>query len=194
MDSESPKDQPQSSHPLQPYRTASSEEVSLPNEPLPEQGWSAEGKTTRFSSDIASPSERLASGVLDVIIVMVLGAFYTSTFGSEQRSTGFTMTFNDSTVNGFGVVFFQIVALGYFFLTELYLGASLGKLALGQRVVTVERTKPTPKQLAIRTVYRLVDGFPYFLPNLLGFLKLSNSDLRQRLGDCAANTIVIKTR
>ena len=104
------------------------------------------------------------------------------------------MTFNDSTVNGFGVVFFQIVALGYFFLTELYLGASLGKLALGQRVVTVERTKPTPKQLAIRTVYRLVDGFPYFLPNLLGFLKLSNSDLRQRLGDRAANTIVIKTR
>jgi uncharacterized RDD family membrane protein YckC len=77
---------------------------------------------------------------------------------------------------------------------EHVLGGSIGKLAFGQRVVTTEYTKPTPQQLAIRTVFRMVDGIPYFMPNLLGFLILQNSEKRQRIGDRYANTMVVKAQ
>jgi uncharacterized RDD family membrane protein YckC len=196
MASELPKDQPEFQPVLQPYpvgppadSTSSTHETASSDYP----GTPPASGASRFASDLASPGERLTSGLIDVVVVLILGAVFTATFGSRKTS-GAVMTFNDASLGQFGFLVFQAVALGYFFVTELYLGGSLGKLALGQRVLTVERTKPTPRQLAIRTAYRLVDGIPYFIPNLFGFVKLSNSDLRQRLGDRSANTVVVKSR
>jgi uncharacterized RDD family membrane protein YckC len=197
MASELPKDQPEFQPVLQTYPVAAptdsanpARETSSDEYPSMPPGSGA----SRFASDLASPGERLTSGLLDVIAVLILGAFLTSTFGTTNRASGAVMTFNDTSVGMAGFVVFQAVALGYFFITELYLGGSFGKLALGQRVLTVERTKPTPRQLAIRTVFRLIDGIPYFIPNLFGFVTLSNNDLRQRLGDRSANTVVVKSR
>jgi uncharacterized RDD family membrane protein YckC len=79
-------------------------------------------------------------------------------------------------------------------LMELYLGGSIGKVALGQRVLSLNQNKPTPKQLAIRTILRPIDGLPYVIPNLVGFLVLSSGDKRQRLGDRYAGTVVVKNR
>ena len=196
MASELP-DQPEFQPVLQPYPATPAgdsnnfnRETSSNGNPSTPPGSGA----SRFASDLASPGERLTSGLLDVVVVVILGAVFTSTFGTTNRASGAVLTFNSTSLGLFGFVVFQALALSYFFVTEPYLGASFGKLALGQRVVTVERTKPTSQQLAKRTMFRLVDGIPYFIPNLYGFVTLSNNDLRQRLGDRTANTVVEKSR
>jgi uncharacterized RDD family membrane protein YckC len=144
---------------------------------------------------VATSGERLVSGLVDVIVVSILGAFYTSVFGTVQRSpSSISMSFNGATVAGNSAMFFQVVALGYFFVMERFMGGSIGKLAFGQRVVSTDYTKPTQQQLLIRTVFRMIDGIPFFLPNLLGFLVLQNNEKRQRLGDKYANTMVVKLR
>jgi uncharacterized RDD family membrane protein YckC len=144
---------------------------------------------------VATSGERLVSGLVDVIVVSILGAFYTSVFGTVQRSpSSISMSFNGATVAGNSAMFFQVVALGYFFVMERLMGGSIGKLAFGQRVVSTDYTKPTRQQLLIRTVFRMIDGIPFFIPNLLGFLVLQNNEKRQRLGDKYANTMVVKLR
>jgi uncharacterized RDD family membrane protein YckC len=158
-------------------------------------GQLSNGNVGHQSFRVATSGERLTSGLLDVIVVIILGALYTSVFGTVQPSpSSISMTLNGATVSGNNMWLFQVLALSYFFLMEHFLGGSIGKLAFGQRVVTTEYAKPTPKQLAMRSVFRLVDGFPYFMPNLLGFLILQNSDKRQRIGDRFANTMVVKAR
>jgi uncharacterized RDD family membrane protein YckC len=197
MASELPTDQPEFQPGLQPYPVRPPTDFANSMHETVSNGYPSappNSGASRFASDLASPGERLTSGLLDVIAVLILGAVFTATFGTTNRASGAVMTFNATSVGMGGFVVFQAVALGYFFVTELYLGGSFGKLALGQRVLTVERTEPTPRQLAIRTMFRLIDGIPYFIPNLFGFVTLSNNDLRQRLGDRSANTVVVKSR
>jgi uncharacterized RDD family membrane protein YckC len=199
-----PSQRPESKPLLMPYPSATSapgeEQVqSASSSSSGEEGSTHNGGQPSIASlshpsfAVATSGERLKSGLVDVVVVLILGAFYTSAFGTTQPSpSSISMTLNGATVSGKGMWLFQVLALSYFFLMEHFLGGSIGKLALGQRVVTTEYTKPTPKQLAIRSVFRLVDGFPYFMPNLLGFLILQNSDKRQRIGDRYANTMVVK--
>jgi hypothetical protein len=39
---------------------------------------------------------------------------------------------------------------------------------------------------------RIIDGFPYIIPNLVGLIIASTNEKKQRLGDKAAHTIVVK--
>jgi uncharacterized RDD family membrane protein YckC len=48
----------------------------------------------------------------------------------------------------------------------------------------------TRQKVAIRTVLRLVDGLPFLY--LVGFIAMVASKQKQRLGDMAAGTIVVK--
>jgi hypothetical protein len=73
---------------------------------------------------------------------------------------------------------------------EGYLGQTIGRKATGIRVVT-EATGTTPgvAPVTVRTVLRLVDGlFSY----LVAFITTLTSSKRQRLGDMAANTLVVR--
>jgi uncharacterized RDD family membrane protein YckC len=73
---------------------------------------------------------------------------------------------------------------------EGYLSQTVGKMAVGIRVVA-ETTGQVPGSTAaaIRTVLRLVDGlFRY----AVAFVTVLVSATRQRLGDMAARTLVVK--
>ena len=90
------------------------------------------------------------------------------------------------------LVMYKISTILYRTIMEATLGATLGKLALGLRVVKTNGTFPIGWAAAlIRNLLRIVDGlFTY----LIGLLIICDSPLKQRLGDKAAETIVISTR
>jgi uncharacterized RDD family membrane protein YckC len=87
-------------------------------------------------------------------------------------------------------VIYGLFVIGYYILLEGYLGQTVGKMATGIKVVS-EATGTTPgiTAAAVRTVLRLIDGlFSY----LVAFITVLASAKRQRLGDMAARTLVIR--
>lgn len=87
-------------------------------------------------------------------------------------------------------VLYALAAAAYFVLMEGALGQTLGKMVTGIRVVD-ERTGAAPgyAAAAIRTVLRVVDGI---LGYLVAFVVVLSSPRRQRLGDMAAHTLVVR--
>ena len=66
-----------------------------------------------------------------------------------------------------------------------------GKLLLGLRVRSLDGARLTLLDATIRNALRGVDGFPYFIPYLVGAITIwSDESDRQRLGDRAAKTVV----
>lgn len=78
----------------------------------------------------------------------------------------------------------------YFILFEWLFGATPGKLLLGMRVVTTQGQPCGPVAAVIRAVLRLVDVLFFGIP---AYASMSSSDLRQRLGDKAARTVVVRS-
>ncbi len=89
------------------------------------------------------------------------------------------------------ITFLIIMAL-YFVLLEGLLGATLGKLALGLRIVHPDGRVPGLKASALRNLLRFVDGLPAL--NILGVVLISRSDEGARFGDRIAGTRVIHSR
>ena len=89
-------------------------------------------------------------------------------------------------------VTFLIVMALYFVLLEGLLGATLGKLTLGLRVVHPDRRVPGLKAGALRNLLRFVDGLPAL--NIVGIILILRSGERARFGDRIAGTRVIYSR
>ena len=80
----------------------------------------------------------------------------------------------------------MVLQLIYFFLCEATTGQTLGKRALGLRVVQTDGSAPTVAQISARTVLRLIDH------SILGVLVyVCSGGRRRRIGDFAAGTIVV---
>ena len=88
------------------------------------------------------------------------------------------------------LIFLALMFL-YFVTLEGLVGATLGKWALGLRVVTDGGDRPGLARSALRNVLRLVDGLPAF--NIVGVVLILRSPERARFGDRAAGTRVIRT-
>jgi uncharacterized RDD family membrane protein YckC len=82
-----------------------------------------------------------------------------------------------------------IIVFGYFIVMEATQGATVGKMALGLRVVKTDGSPITWSESVIRNLLRIVDGlFAY----LVGAILIWNSPLKQRLGDRVAHTVVVR--
>lgn len=92
-----------------------------------------------------------------------------------------------------GAPFFLWTALGlaYFIVMEATQGATLGKKAMGLKVVKQDGTPLDWQASIIRNVLRLIDGFFFYL---VGAIVVWVSKSRQRLGDMAAHTLVVSSR
>jgi uncharacterized RDD family membrane protein YckC len=89
------------------------------------------------------------------------------------------------------VVAYFVISLGYMGLAEwLWRGQTVGKRLLGLRVVDAAGLRLEPSQVIVRNLMRFVDGLPAFY--LLGGIASIVSQHRQRLGDLAAGTVVIR--
>jgi uncharacterized RDD family membrane protein YckC len=87
----------------------------------------------------------------------------------------------------FGLV--VALVLSYHYVCEILFGQSIGKRTMGLRVVSLDGQAPSYRQVSARTVLRLVDQ----VPPLIGLVVLVLSrGRRQRLGDLAAGTAVVR--
>ena len=84
-----------------------------------------------------------------------------------------------------------LISILYYIVLEATQGATLGKMALGLRVVKVDGSPISWQESIIRNVLRIIDGLFFYL---VGAILVWNSPLRQRLGDRAAGTVVVRRR
>jgi uncharacterized RDD family membrane protein YckC len=80
-------------------------------------------------------------------------------------------------------------ALYYYFACESGGGQTLGKRVMKLRVVRADGGEAGMREIAVRTVLRVVDGIALYLVGLI--VMLASGKRRQRLGDMAGGTIVV---
>ena len=84
-----------------------------------------------------------------------------------------------------------LLSIGYGIGLEwLWRGQTLGKRALGLRVMDARGLKLHVSQIVIRNVLRAVDTLPIFY--MVGGIACAVNRYSQRLGDIAANTVVVR--
>jgi uncharacterized RDD family membrane protein YckC len=82
------------------------------------------------------------------------------------------------------------IIIAYFILLEGLIGATLGKLIVGIRVISVKGAKPGLIRSSVRNLLRLVDSLPVL--NILGVVLILKSGEKARFGDRIAETRVIR--
>jgi len=83
-----------------------------------------------------------------------------------------------------------LLVIGYFFVFEAVYGYTLGKYVLGIVVTRDDGSQIGWSESIIRNLLRIVDALPTLY--LLGAILIFATDDDQRLGDIAANTVVVK--
>ncbi|MEK4429901.1 MULTISPECIES: RDD family protein [Paenibacillus] len=95
---------------------------------------------------------------------------------------------------GMVVMLFLIGSFCYYLLLEGLTGYTLGKFVLRIQVVNEEGRPPGMAKSLIRTLIQLVDTNPLFFLGLPAGLCVLVTPRKQRIGDMAANTYVVKVR
>lgn len=85
-----------------------------------------------------------------------------------------------------------LLIAAYFPLTEGLTGRTLGKWALGLKVVRRDGQLPGLGKALLRTLLRLVEVNPFLLGGLIAGVVVLASKNRQRLGDMVADTYVVR--
>jgi uncharacterized RDD family membrane protein YckC len=138
-----------------------------------------------FSFQLASPITRFMAFTLDFFIVFT----FTSVTG---RFIALLSFISMDIVFALQILYFFIVSVGYGITLEWLLkGQTLGKKIFRLRVMDVKGLKLQFNQVVVRNLLRFVDSLPVFY--LIGGIACLISKNAQRLGDIAANTIVIRT-
>ncbi len=125
---------------------------------------------------------RAVAVIIDTLLLFIVG-YAIAAFTGDTTDAGFNL-------QGGPFFLWLAIALGYYIVMEARLGWTLGKKAVGLRVVKLEGEAPLDWQASIvRNVLRLVDGLFFYL---VGAIVIWVSKGRQRLGDMAAHTIVVR--
>ncbi|GCE22719.1 RDD family protein [Dictyobacter kobayashii] len=120
---------------------------------------------------------RFVAVLIDGIIIGIVSGIITAILGTKQVILGASVD--------------TILYFLYFIILEATMGATLGKKILGLRVVRQDGAPISWSESLIRNLLRIIDGlFAY----LLGAIFIWTSPLKQRLGDKAAHTLVVKGR
>jgi uncharacterized RDD family membrane protein YckC len=139
-----------------------------------------------FNLVLAGPISRSLAWLLDAAAIAVAAMVLMSFLSALGKLSA------DISTAVFLVAMF-VVNLGYAMVLEWFWnGQTLGKRLLGLRVMDVRGLRLQPYQIIIRNLLRVVDSLP--VAYLLGGLASLFNRYAQRLGDLAANTIVIRER
>ncbi len=125
----------------------------------------------------------LLDGVLLTVIFVVVG------IASGGGSTGNGKA--SVTLGTAGTLVWVAATLAYFIISEGTSGQTVGKRALGIRVVRCDGSRAGPGPIVVRNVLRLVDALP--IAYIVGLVTiLATGRRRQRIGDMAADTAVVR--
>jgi uncharacterized RDD family membrane protein YckC len=129
---------------------------------------------------------RIGAALIDIGIVVVLMLLVGGIFGNDAASDAPA----SARYGALDRVLILCLVFGYFWGTETVWAQTLGKRALGIRVVGVGGSKATAGATLVRTVLRIVDFLPVLY--IVGFVAvLATGPRRQRIGDLAAKTRVV---
>ena len=85
----------------------------------------------------------------------------------------------------------SLTYLSYFFVFELALGRTPGKMFQGLVIRNIDGRKCNAKQIFIRTLTRIFEANPILFGGLPAGLLVATSTSRQRMGDTLAGTVVV---
>lgn len=126
---------------------------------------------------------RAVAVIIDSILLMIVGWALAKVMGSTTAS-GFDL-------QGGPALLWFLIAMGYYVVMEATSGATLGKKAMGIKVVKADGGGAINWQAAIiRNLLRIIDGLFFYL---VGAIVIWVSKSRQRLGDMAAKTVVVRS-
>jgi uncharacterized RDD family membrane protein YckC len=137
-----------------------------------------------FSLALAGPMTRFLAWAIDACAIVTIS----SLLGKVMAVLSFVSS--DLAVAITTLAYF-VLSIGYGIAFEwLWRGQTLGKRVLGLRVMDARGLKLHVSQIAIRNVLRAVDTLP--LLYLVGGIACAVNRYSQRLGDIAANTVVVR--
>jgi uncharacterized RDD family membrane protein YckC len=144
---------------------------------------------------------RFVATLIDGVILGVVGGIFGGIIGgiigaaaNAAANAGQDPNAAVAGVSGLLVLLYLVLAVivfGYYIVMEAKMGGTIGKKAMGLRIVREDGSPISWKEAILRTLLRIVDGLFYYL---VGAIIIWNSPLKQRLGDKVAHTVVIKTR
>jgi uncharacterized RDD family membrane protein YckC len=136
-----------------------------------------------------SVGRRLLAVIVDGIVLLIVNGIIGVIFHAGVSNVNGVMSYNSS---GPGAALQIIIPIVYYIVMEATLGATLGKMALGIRVVKLDGSPISWGESIIRNLLRIIDYIPYVIPYLLAAILIWTSPTRQRLGDRVAKTVVIR--
>lgn len=138
-------------------------------------------RPTREDTDVIGA--RIGAQIIDTIVMGVVFLFFgvVGSVGGDSASSGFAFL-------GLLLGFCASVFYG-FFLEGYWDGYTVGKKLLGIKVVKEDGSPCTYGSALLRNLLEIIDGLFYYV---VGFIFMASGDKRQRLGDRAAGTVVVK--
>lgn len=138
-----------------------------------------------FNLPIAGPVSRFLAWIIDVA-----GIF--TCYEILKLVTSLLGIFSQDLSAAVSIFIFFVLRMGYGMVLEWYWqGQTVGKRVMGLRVMDANGLRLQPSQIVMRNLLRAVDSLPFFY--LLGGITSLINRNGQRLGDLAANTIVVKS-
>lgn len=126
---------------------------------------------------------RAVAVIIDSILLGIVGYLIASVTGNTTAE-GFNLT-------GAPFVLLLVVSLAYYIVMEKTSGATLGKMAMKLKVVKLDGGALDWQASIVRNVMRIIDSFFFYL---VGAIAVWMSKTKQRLGDMAAHTIVVRAQ
>jgi uncharacterized RDD family membrane protein YckC len=128
---------------------------------------------------------RVVQYVIDYILAGIIPAI---AYWAFDRGSGF--------IGGFGWLVATVIALAAYFIYWVTLpyghrGQTFGMRLLGIHVISKDGSKASMMQLFVRGIFLIIDTLVF---GLVGFITILCSKYRQRIGDHAAQTVVVPAR
>jgi uncharacterized RDD family membrane protein YckC len=138
-----------------------------------------------FSLPLAGPVSRMLALVLDLAVIAALASVI-------EKILSPLVVFGADLAGALNIVAYFVISLIYAAAAEwAWRGQTVGKRLLRLRVVDASGLRLEPAQVIVRNLMRFIDALPALY--LVGGIACVVSRRRQRLGDLAAGTVVIRT-
>lgn len=128
---------------------------------------------------------RIVAALLDLLVLTVVASLLAVVFGGASAGGG-EIGFQ---LSGAPALLMFVVGFGYYIVLEGMRGQTLGKMALGIKVLRADGGPAGWGAVVGRNLLRIVDGFFFYL---VGLIVMLATQRKQRVGDVAAKTIVVR--
>lgn len=137
-----------------------------------------------FSLPLAGPMSRFLAWLIDAVGILAVGKVL-------QVAVTLLGVISSDLSQAMSIIAYFLLNIGYAAALEWYWnGQTIGKRLVGLRVMDIRGLHLQPSQVIIRNLLRAVDSLPVLY--LVGGMTCLINRHAQRVGDIAANTVVVK--